>query len=107
MKRSICDTAIYSTRPVIYALSPATSKEGTYALVYIYGINFLPSGTTLVDFGTYKNIEVGFYSSNNISFVVPANAPHGIYRVVVKNNNNLNYFSTFIYSNSFEYLIYV
>ena len=59
--------------------------------VLIDGKNFLPNGTTYVNFGNFTNIPVSYFSSFSISFVVPANAPIGSYNVVVVNNYNSNY----------------
>ena len=80
-----------SFTPEIYSLSVYTSPANTYSFVGINGKNFLPNGTTTVNFGTYKNIPVTYSSSFNISFVVPLNAPIGNYNVVVINTYNSNY----------------
>jgi hypothetical protein len=80
-----------SFKPVIYNLSVNTSVAGAYSFVAIYGYNFLPNGTTYVNFGNYKKIPITFFSSNNISFVVPANALAGSYNVIVVNNYTSNY----------------
>ena len=80
-----------SFTPVIYNLSVDTSLAGTYSNVLITGQNFLPNGTTYVNFGNFKNIPVSYLSSFNISFVVPTNAPVGSYNVVVINTYNSNY----------------
>ena len=82
-----------SFTPAIYNLSVDTSLAGAYSFVGITGTNFLPNGTTTVNFGTYKNIPVSYFSSFNISFVVPLNAPIGNYNVVVINTYNSNYSS--------------
>ena len=82
-----------SFTPVINTLSKISSVNGVYSIVYINGLNFLPScnGTTFVNFGSFKNLPITFYSSFNISFVVQLNAPPGIYNVVVVNIYNGNY----------------
>ena len=80
-----------SFTPVIYNLSVDTSLAGAYSNVIITGQNFLPNGTTYVNFGNFTNIPVNYFSSFSISFVVPANAPIGSYNVVVVNNYNSNY----------------
>ena len=82
-----------SFTPEIYSLSVDTSPANAYSFVGINGKNFLPNGTTTVNFGTYKNIPVTYSSSFNISFVVPLNAPAGNYNVVVINTYNSNYSS--------------
>jgi hypothetical protein len=80
-----------SFTPEIYSLSVYTSLSSVYSNVLIDGKNFLPNGTTYVNFGNFTNIPVSYFSSFSISFVVPANAPIGSYNVVVVNNYNSNY----------------
>ena len=82
-----------SFSPTISTLSVTTSVHGNYSLVYILGSNFLPPcyGTTYVNFGNFKQLPITFYSSFNISFVVPLNAPPGIYNVIVVNVYNSNF----------------
>jgi hypothetical protein len=101
-----------SFTPVISNLSVTSSAAGQYSLVYINGNNFFPNGITYVNFGPFKNIPVVYYSSFNISFVVPLNAAVGNYNVVVVNiyngqfstpvkysyPGNLNYSNTFVYT---------
>jgi len=104
-----------SFTPVINTLSVTTSVAGVYTLVYINGSNFIPpcNGVTYINFGDYKNIPITFYSSFNISFVVPLNATKGKYNIVVVNVYNSN-FSPSVnqsypgipnYSNSITYTI--
>ena len=80
-----------SFTPEIYSLSVDNSIAGEYSFVTILGNNFLPNGTTYVNFGSYQNISVSYYGSNNIAFVVPLNAPVGSYNVVVVNNYTSNF----------------
>lgn len=80
-----------SFTPIINSLSTYTSKKRAYSKVFITGENFLPNGTTTVNFGSYKNIPVTYYSSFNISFVVPPDAWNGDYEVVVSNLYNDNF----------------
>ena len=80
-----------SFTPEIGYMSVTTSVAGNYSFVSIHGQNFLPNGTTYVNFGGYKNIPVTYGSSFNIAFVVPLNAPTGYYNVVVINTYNSNY----------------
>lgn len=80
-----------SFTPVIYGLSVDTSVAGIYSNVVITGQNFLPNGTTYVNFGNFTKIPVNYVSSFSISFVVPSNAPIGSYNVVVVNIYNSNY----------------
>jgi len=104
-----------SFKPVINNLSITTSATGIYSIVYINGSNFLPpsNGTTYVNFGTFKQLPITFYSSFNISFVVPLSATQGDYNVVVVNvyNGNLSppvnqtFPGKLNYSNSVAYTI--
>ena len=102
-----------SFTPEIYSLSVYSSAPGAYSNVLISGKNFLPNGTTYVNFGTYTNIPVSYYGSNNISFVVPGNAISGPYNVIVVNNYTSNfgshinnfYNSNLNYSNSVPYTL--
>ena len=104
-----------SFNPTINGLSVTSSASQTYSLVYITGSNFVSptNGTTYVNFGSFLNLPITFYSSFNISFVVPLNALSGSYNVVVVNVYNGN-FSTAVntsypgnpnYSNSITYTI--
>jgi len=77
-----------SFTPVINTISVTTSVSGQYSLVYINGSNFLPNAVTYVNFGDYSQLSITYYSSFNISFVVPKNAPAGIYDIVVVNLYN-------------------
>jgi hypothetical protein len=102
-----------SFKPEIYSISKHTSVAGEYSVVFILGKNFLPNGTTYVNFGIYQNISVSYFSSNNISFVVPANAIIGSYNIIVVNNYSSNfsaninnfYNSNLNYSNSETYTL--
>jgi len=58
-------------KPVLFSLSVTSSVAGVYTLVYVNGENFLPNGDTYINFGPVTNITVNYYSSSNISFVVP------------------------------------
>jgi hypothetical protein len=82
-----------SFTPTINSLSVTSSVHGTYSNVMINGSNFLPPcyGTTFVNFGSFKNLPILFYSTSNISFVVPLNAVSGIYNVQVVNIYNGNF----------------
>jgi hypothetical protein len=82
--RKISDT-YPSFTPVLNQLSTISSSAGAYSLVYINGSNFLPNGTTSIKFGNYGYIPVTYYSSFNVSFVVPLNATSGNYNVQVVN----------------------
>ena len=101
--------------PEISSLSVTSSVAGVYSLVLINGANFLPPsyGTTYINFSNFKNIPITFYSTFNISFVVPQAAPPGNYNVTVVNIYNSN-FSPSVnqsypgnqnYSNSFTFTL--
>jgi hypothetical protein len=93
------------TTPVIYNLSITTSNINNYTVCYINGLNFSKSNTTgnsTVTFGDITNIPVIFYSSLNLSFVVPNNLDIGTYQVQVVNNN---FFPTTLYSNIINYTL--
>ena len=80
-----------SFTPILSNLSTTSSPSGVYSLVYISGSNFLPNGTTLVKFGNYGYISAIYYSSFNISFIVPLNAIAGNYSIQVANIYNGNF----------------
>jgi hypothetical protein len=94
--RKVSTISYPSFAPVINNFSVNTSVSGVYSLVYIYGINFLPPvyGTTYVNFGSFKQLPITFYSNSSISFVVPLNASPGNYNTVVVNIYNSNYSPT-------------
>ncbi len=82
-----------SFTPTINSLSVTNSVAGAYSNVIISGSNFLPPcyGTTFVNFGSFKNIQITFYSTSSISFIVPLNAVPGTYNVQVVNIYNSNF----------------
>jgi hypothetical protein len=80
-----------SFAPILGGLSVTSSVAGSYSLVYIYGSNFLPNGTTFVQFGTFGYLPVTYYSSFNLSFVVPLNALPANYDIKVVNLYNGNF----------------
>jgi len=79
--------------PVIFSLSMNTSVKNKYSVVYINGTNFLPVsiGSTYVNFGTYTNLPIIYFSSSCISFTIPLNAKVGNYPVVVVSVYNGNF----------------
>ena len=94
--------------PIINSLSTYTSKVGVYTVVYITGSNFFPFGTTSVKFGPYINIPVTYYSSFNISFVLPItsnNITSGNYIIQVTSINNSKLFPNILYSNKVTYTL--
>lgn len=102
-----------SFTPEIGYMSVTTSVAGKYSFVSLSGQNFLPNGTTYVNFGGYTNIPVTYGSSFNIAFVVPTVAIAGSYNVVVVNvysDNfsppvNQSYAGTLNYSNPVVYTL--
>jgi hypothetical protein len=102
-----------SFTPTLGSLSVNSSAAGSYSLVYVTGSNFLPNGTTFIKFGNYGYLPVTYYSSFNISFVVPLTATVGNVNVQVVNLYNGNfsppvnqsYSGNLNYSNSLIYTI--
>ena len=95
---------IPNLNPSISNLSQNVSSSGAYTIVYIYGNNFSlygSIGTSVVNFGNFTGLPVSFYSSQELSFSVPANAQPGNYTVVVE---NLRY-PTPLISNSINYTV--
>lgn len=80
-----------SFTPILSGLSVTTSVSGVYTIVYVYGYNFLPYGTTFIQFENYGYLPVTYYGSFNLSFVVPINAVPGNYNVKVVNLYNGNF----------------
>lgn len=80
-----------SFTPILNSLSTTSSSAGGYSLVYVNGSNYLPNGTSFIKFGNYGNLNVVYYSSFNLSFVVPQDASPGIYNVQVVNLYNGNF----------------
>ena len=91
IKCRLYKSVLPSFTPIINNLSVTSSIAGQYSLVYINGNNFFTNAITYINFGSYTNIPITFYSSFNISFVVPLNAPPGIYNVTVVNLYNGNF----------------
>lgn len=77
-----------SFTPILNSLSVTTSASGNYSLVYVNGSNFLPGGTTFIQFGVLGYLPITYYSSFNVSFIVPLNAITGNYAVKVVNLYN-------------------
>lgn len=102
-----------SFTPELSSLSSTSSENNTYKMIFVNGSNFLPNGTTFIKFGNFGYLPTIYYSSFNLSFVVPLNAVTGNYNVQVVNLYNGN-FSTPVnqtysgnlnYSNSITYTI--
>ena len=102
-----------SFTPNLSSLSVTTSISGAYSIVYVNGSNFLPNGTTFIQFGGLGYLPVTYYSSFNLSFVVPLNAIANNYLVKVVNLYNGNfspevnqsYPGNLNFSNSITYII--
>ena len=80
-----------SFTPVIDNLSTYSAVAGEYTRVYVSGSNFLLNGVTYINFGNFKNIPVVYYSSFNLSFVIPLTATAGNYSIVAVNIYNGNF----------------
>jgi hypothetical protein len=80
-----------SFTPNLSSLSVTTSSSAAYSVVYVNGSNFLPNGTTFIQFGGLGYLPVTYYSSFNLSFVVPLNAIANNYLVKVVNLYNGNF----------------
>ena len=81
-----------SFKPLLNNLSVTSSTAGIYTELYVNGSNFLPNGTTFIKFGNY-DLPVTYYSSFNLSFVVPWDAVPGNYSVSIVNLYNGNFSS--------------
>lgn len=94
-----------SFTPIINNLSVTSSVAGQYSLVYINGNNYFPNAITYVNFGIFTNIPITYYSSFNISFVVPLSATAGNYNIVVVNiyNGQLSQPVKYTYSGNLNY----
>jgi hypothetical protein len=92
--------------PVILQIIPEQSILGNYVVAHIIGYNFSlggPLGYSTVTFGNITNIPVTFFSSLNISFVIPViNVTNGIYQVEVVNNR----YPTALHSNQVPYTLF-
>ena len=89
--RKLRESVYPSFTPILNNLSITSSVSGVYSNVYVTGSNYLPNGTTFIQFGNMGYISVIFYNSFYLSFVVPLNAPSGNYEVKVVNLYNGNF----------------
>lgn len=90
--------------PVINSLSQDSSQAGKYVVVYIDGYNYLPFGTTTLNFGTYKNIPLIYLSSFNLAFEVPLLSP-GTYNIQLATVNQKQPIPVNVLSNIVTYTI--
>lgn len=89
-KKNCLKPFLPSFTPILSHLSTQSSLSDEYTLVYVYGSNFLPNGTTYIQFGSYA-LPVTYYSSFAISFVVPLYLPPNTYFVYAINIYNGNF----------------
>lgn len=89
--RKTINSSYPSFNPSLYNLSETTSVTGVYSIVYVNGSNFLPNGSTFIQFGNLGYLPVTYYSSFNLSFSVPLNATPGSYPVRAINLYNGNF----------------
>ena len=92
--------------PIINSISPSESVLGVYTVCYLSGLNFSKSTTTgnsTITFGEITNIPITFYSSLNISFVVPVINLYSNTSYDVKVINNI--YPTSLFSNTVKYNI--
>lgn len=81
-----------SFTPILNTLSITSSSITEYANVYVSGYNFLPNGVTKVKFGsTTPLLNVIYYSSYSISFVIPLHSVTGNYAVQIVNIYDNNF----------------
>lgn len=79
-----------SFTPILNNLSITSSNMTEYANVYVSGYNFLPNGVTKVKFGSTL-LNVIYYSSYSISFVIPMYSVAGNYAVQIVNIYDNNF----------------
>jgi hypothetical protein len=80
-----------SFTPIIYGVSKTSSNAGMFAEVFITGENFFRNGTTYINFGNIQQLPITYYSSFNISFIVPIDVTAGNYKVTAVNIFNGNF----------------
>jgi hypothetical protein len=71
--------------PFILHTTPNSCYYNNYTEVYVYGNNFFPNGSTFVNIGS-TNVQISFFSSNLITFIIPNNLISGVYTITVINN---------------------
>jgi hypothetical protein len=91
--------------PVIFGLSDYDSSANIYHPIFIAGENFFPNGATAVNFGSYTNLAVTYYSSFNISFIIPIEAVPGNYIVQVISLYSGSTSQNILYSNTENYTL--
>lgn len=82
-------TIVPSANPVIHSLSVYQSVAGTYCNVLVTGRNFFYGNNTYIQFGNIR-VSAVFYSSFQVSFLVPLQYGAGTYSVNAVNVANVN-----------------
>jgi hypothetical protein len=91
--------------PVINNLSQYSSQQGVYTVVYMFGLNFLPSDTTVLNVGNYKDVPISYLGSFNLSFVVPSGLSKGEHEVQLATISTTPLFPIYLFSNKVTYII--
>ena len=91
--------------PVISYLSQYSSPQGVYTVVYMTGLNFLPSGTTVLNVGEYKDVPISYLGSFNLSFVVPSGLTKGDHEIQLATISTTPLFPIYLFSNKVTYTI--
>lgn len=85
-------TSYPNLSPTIYSLSSYTLSYSVISSkptkLSIHGTNFTNNGNTTVNFGQYTNLSITFYTSTNITFLIPMNAQAGNYNIQVANSTS-------------------
>ena len=93
--------------PIISSLSTYTSESGKYKVIYV-ACNKFNFNTTSVTFSNAifkSSIPVIYFSTFSISFVVPINAPIGIYNIQVLIIDESRLSPNIVYSNIISYTL--
>lgn len=91
--------------PAISSLSQYSSQKGVYTVVYMTGLNFLPSGTTVLNVGDYKNVPISYLGSFNLSFIVPSGLSKGNHEIQLATISTTPLFPINLFSNKVTYTI--
>ena len=98
--------------PILSVIYPFYSNSGIYTQVNCTGTNFLHGANNTIIYFTNEItnsspiiLPVTFYSSENISFVVPTDLLAGLYNVKVAILSTIFNNTTLLFSNSLEYTI--
>lgn len=115
--------------PILYGLSQYSSIQGEYTIVYVTGENFVYGTSKIGSASTNTEIimipinssssnnrtviQTTFYSSNDVSFIVPTTLTQGTYKLYVSVKSTITGGSSaavsgvtsVLFSNSVEYVI--